>query len=72
MKKVFVLSLLLMALPLMVQADGDMMGFKGMMGNGTMWGGGWAMMLIGLVYLALASFVFSLVFWLVHKWIVKK
>lgn len=74
MKKIFVLSLLsLMALPLMVQANFEgMMDSNGMTSCGTMWGSGWAMMLITLVYLALASFIFSLIFWLVHNWITKK
>ena len=68
MKKIFILSLFsLMVLPLIVQADAG-----NMMDHGTMWGGGWAMMFFGLIYLAIASFVFSLIFWLVHKWIIKK
>lgn len=70
MKKILILSLFsLMFLPLIVQADfGGMMDSDGMM----MQGGGWAMMIFGLVYFAIASFVFSLIFWLVHNWINKK
>jgi hypothetical protein len=41
---------------------------KFIMGGGT----GWTMGLISLVYFVLVSFIFSLIFWLTHKWIVKK
>ena len=38
----------------------------GMM-NGTMMGGSF-----GLVYFALVAFIFSVIFWLTHNWLVKK
>lgn len=65
------LSLLsLIVLPLMVRADsGD---GHCLMDSGMMEGGGWGMMFFGLIYLAAISFVFSLIFWLVYKWITKK
>lgn len=34
--------------------------------------GGWGMGFVGLLYLALASFVFSVVFWLTYNWLAKK
>ena len=47
-------------------ADYGMMGSYGMMGGGWFsWG------LIWLVYLALAAFVFSVVFWATYNWLVK-
>ncbi len=73
MKKLFILSLLsLMALPLIALADSDdMMGY-GMMDGWMMGGGRWGSMLLGLIWLVVISFVFSLIFWLVYKWIIKK
>ena len=48
----------------------NMMGFG--TGYGMMGAGGWlGMGLFGLVYLAVAAFVFSVVFWMTYKWIVK-
>lgn len=44
----------------------------GMMGSYGGYGGGFITMgLLGLIYLALASFVFATIFWLVHNWLVK-
>lgn len=73
MKKLFILALLsLIVLPLIVLADSDdMMGY-GMM-NGWMVGQfGAGAMFLGLIWVVVISFVFSLIFWLVYKWIVKK
>lgn len=40
---------------------------------GSACGGMFFMMpLIGIVFCALASFVFSLIFWLVYRWLIKK
>ncbi|HII14883.1 MAG TPA: hypothetical protein HA362_01065 [Nanoarchaeota archaeon] len=41
-----------------------MMGYGGMMGLGIGMG-------FGLVYFALAAFVFSAIFWLTYNWLVK-
>ncbi len=75
MKKIFVLVLLsTTSLPLVALANsGDMMSFgmmNGWMMNGSGWG--WGAMFSGLIWILLVSFVFSLVFWLVYKWIIKK
>lgn len=72
MKKIlFFILLTLVSFPLISFAQyGDMMG--NMMGYGMMAGGPWWMDLVGLIYLVLISFVFSLIFWLVYKWILKK
>ncbi len=48
-----------------VFADWGMMGSTGMMGSGTMG-------LLSVIYFALAVFVFSVIFWLTHNWIVPK
>jgi len=57
---------------LIVLADsGEMMGY-GMMDYWMMGGGGWGAMFLGLIWLVVISFVFSLIFWLVYKWIIKK
>jgi hypothetical protein len=40
---------------------------QGMMGYGT--GYGW---ISGLIFFALGAFIFSIIFWLTYKWIVKK
>lgn len=51
-------------------AVGDMMGFGS--GYGMMSGAGmFGMSLLGLIYLALGAFVFSVIFWLTYKWLVK-
>ncbi len=73
MKKLFILSLLSpIALPLVVLADsGNMMSY-GMMDGWMMDGSGWGAMFLGLIWIVIVSFVFSLVFWLVYKWIIKK
>jgi hypothetical protein len=48
-----------------------MMGFCG--SCGTMPGGWfWAAGLLSLVYFALVSLIFSIIFWLVYKWLIKK
>ncbi len=61
-----------LGLALVAQANfGSMMDFRdgcGMMGGGGFWGTS----LVGLVYFALASFIFSVIFWWVNKWINKK
>jgi len=46
---------------------GDMMGSGMMMGNFGMMGGG----LYSIVCFALAVFIFSIIFWLTHNWLVK-
>ncbi|MFH1064184.1 MAG: hypothetical protein V1729_03835 [Candidatus Woesearchaeota archaeon] len=57
----------MLMLPSVLADYGDMMGGYGMMG-GTGWFG---MLLLGLLYLAIGAFVFSVVFWLTHNWLVK-
>lgn len=70
-KKIFVLSLLsLMVLPLMVQAG--MTDFDTAGDHGAMWGNKWKIILFSLIYLAVISFIFSLIFWLVHNWIARR
>ena len=64
MKKIIYPLTLILAIPV-VFADWGMMGDYGMMGSGTMG-------LFGVVYFALAAFVFSVIFWLTHNWIVPK
>ncbi len=53
----------------------DYKAHKGMMykGGGNMMGyGASGLWLLKLVYFALAVFVFSVIFWLTHNWLVKK
>lgn len=54
-----------------VLADTGMMG-SGFGGYGMM-GGGWffGMGVVWLLFLALGAFVFSVIFWLTYKWLVK-
>jgi|SRR3989344_2171146 len=51
----------------------NMMGYSGygMMGSGS-YLGNWFLGLIWLAYFALAAFVFSIVFWITHKWLSKE
>jgi uncharacterized membrane protein len=68
MKKAWILGLSILMLPSVLADYGDMMGGYGMMG-----GSGWfGMGLLGLIYLAIGAFVFSVVFWLTHNWLVPK
>lgn len=41
---------------------------------GSMMGGGGVLIMgfLGLIYFALVTFIFSLIFWAVYKWLVKK
>ncbi|MBU4266271.1 MAG: hypothetical protein KKE96_03485 [Candidatus Altiarchaeota archaeon] len=55
----------------MISVNGDdygMMDGNGMMGGAGMLGAG----LFGLIYLAIAAFIVSVIFWLTYKWIVKE
>ncbi|PIN87312.1 hypothetical protein COV19_00310 [Candidatus Woesearchaeota archaeon CG10_big_fil_rev_8_21_14_0_10_44_13] len=72
MKKYIVLPFLFALASTLVSADwGGMMGDYGSGGYGMMgWGVG-VMGLFGLLYLALAAFIVSGIFWLTYKWIVK-
>jgi len=67
MKKaiISILGAAIVASPAVLADFGDMMGGYGMMGSGTMG-------LFGIVYFALAAFVFSAIFWLTYNWIVPK
>jgi hypothetical protein len=67
MKKLVLLLSFLVLLSSTVLADYGMMDGYGMMGGAGMLGG-----LLGLVYFALAAFVFSVIFWMTHNWLVKK
>lgn len=69
MKKTILLGLLPLAVPAVMADYGDVMGPGMMWGYGTT--GGWVgMWFLGLIYLAVAAFVFSVVFWLTHNWLV--
>ncbi len=61
-KTIFLLGWMVMLSPA-VLAD------WGMMGSGTM---GYGMGIYKVIYFALAAFVFSVIFWLTHNWIVPK
>jgi hypothetical protein len=51
--------------PAVMADDGDMM-------SGMMMGGGvYGMGVLGFVYFALAAFIFSIIFWATHNWLVK-
>jgi hypothetical protein len=66
MKKAILLSMLLLLLPSVLADYGDMMS------GGMMGGAGWfGMGLVGLIYFAIGAFVFSVIFWLTHNWLVK-
>jgi len=67
--KILYLAAMLVLSP-MVSANGDygMVGGYGMMGGMGMFGAG----LFGLIYLAIAAFIVSVIFWLTYKWIVKE
>jgi hypothetical protein len=67
MKKIIVALFFLSILSPAVLADfEDMMG-SGMMGTGTFSLVG----LFGIVWFALAAFIFSVIFWATHNWLVK-
>jgi len=66
--------LFLVLLSTTVLADNDMMDFgnsNGMMGSYGM-GGFWGMSVVGLIYFVIAAFIFSVIFWLTYKWLIKK
>ncbi len=64
MKKTILFGALFALLSQPVLADWGMMGSTGMMGSG--------MGIYGVIYFALAAFVFSVIFWMTHNWIVPK
>ncbi len=66
MNKLLVSVFFLIILSTSALAQYGMMGGYGPGGYGVFWMG-----LLGLVYLALGSFVFAVVFWLTHNWLVK-
>jgi hypothetical protein len=66
MKKMALFAMLFLIIPSVLADEGMMSGF-GMMGGAGMVGMG----LVGLVYLAVGAFVFSVIFWLTHNWLVK-
>jgi hypothetical protein len=63
MKKIIYPLILILASPA-VLADWGMMGDYGMSGYG--------MGVFGIIYFALAAFIFSVIFWMTHNWIVPK
>jgi hypothetical protein len=78
MKKLLISLIVVLSLfATLAAADaGDMMGWDCpmcgmMMGPGTGYGGG-MYGLFGLVYIAIASFIFSVIFWLTKNWLVKE
>jgi len=67
MKRVFlILGIITLIIPL-VLADCDMIGSYGMMGSGM-----YGMGLLGLIYLVIGAFIFSLIFWWVYRFIIKE
>ncbi|MFH1836390.1 MAG: hypothetical protein ABH851_09405 [Methanobacteriota archaeon] len=71
MKKIILVLISLIALTFFVSANGDddyMMEGYGMMGGMGSFGVG----LIALIYLAVAAFIVSVIFWWTYKLIVKK
>ena len=69
MKKLILIPSLLVLLSLIALADYGMMGYNngsGMMGGGWILGG-----FVGILYFALAAFIFSVIFWLTHNWLSK-
>jgi hypothetical protein len=64
MKKIILFGALFALLSQPVLADWGMMDGTGMMGTG--------MGLVGLVYFAVGAFIFSVIFWLTHNWLVPK
>lgn len=66
MKKIALFGIMALAIPLVLADYGGMMGMGyGMMGN-------IGVGLYGIVWFALAVFIFSLIFWSTYKWIVKE
>lgn len=66
MKKIIFLVVLVIMSSLVFADYGDMMGYGMMGGIGT-----FGMSLIGVLYFALISFIFSAIFWGTHNWLVK-
>ena len=54
----------------MMMGRNNMMGGKNM-AYGVMGGGMFGTGLYGLIYLAIGAFIFSIIFWLTHNWLVK-
>jgi len=67
MNKSVVAFLFLFLLPL-VSADCGMMGS---MYTQYGWMGGVGMGILGIIWLIIAAFVFSAIFWITYKWIIK-
>ncbi|MDP2907608.1 MAG: hypothetical protein Q8O03_06720 [Nanoarchaeota archaeon] len=75
MNKLVLALTALLALPSVLADYGMMDGFRNMMGSGygMMGAGSWMMGgFFGLIYFAILSFVFSVVFWWTYKWLVKE
>ncbi len=68
MKKTILLWIMALTIPIVLADYDGMMGY-GMMGNYGY--GGIIMGLLGIVWFALAAFVFSAIFWSTYKWIMK-
>ena len=75
-KTIFVLITLLLLSSSLVLAHGEEINNKNTLGGGNMvcgmvGTGMWNWGLYGIVYFIVMSFVFSVIFWLTHNWLVK-
>ena len=68
MKKLVLATAALSIMPAVLADYGDMMGEGHMIG----WtGGSYWMSLAGVIFFAIAAFLFSIIFWATHNWLVK-
>jgi len=65
MKKITLLGIIALAIPSVLADYGHMMGYGYGMGSSIG-------VIYGIVWFALAVFIFSIIFWSTYKWIVKE
>jgi hypothetical protein len=70
MKKLVLIPAFLVMLSAVVSADYGMMGDYG--AYGMMGAGGVGMGLLGLLWLVIGAFIFSVIFWSTYNWLVKE
>ncbi len=68
MKKIALLGMVALAIPLVLADYGGMMGY----GSGYGMMGVFGMGLYSLLWLVIAAFVFSWIFWSTYKWMLKE
>jgi len=68
MKKIALLGMIALGIPSVLADYGSMIGY----GTGYGMMGGLGVGLFGLLWIVLAAFIFSIIFWSTYKWIAKE